>query len=708
MLPSFTSETTATVNFLRHKDKSPNGEAGIVYYRDGHTVSLSDIKLETVEQYVSTRGDSGDERIATSVDHVDLFFDSEFLADGVQLVDSPGLNGVADNHRAITEQQIEASHAAIFMFNADHPGSKTDFEYLGELLKKSHNIFFVLNKINDIKENEGDTVEKVIAGLQNTYKKQFPEESKLPKIWPLAGEAALVARDPDYNIYHEGEKVTTDERRRELLAISRIEAFEERLRKYLYRGERAFAQLSSPVERIILIISQRKNQYEQELSVLENQTGSEELLQKKSELEEKISQMQHDRKSETQGLRDSIDGILRELKEKVGAENKRLLKAILNELNGCEDPDELNDAVNKIQRKITNAQFKLAKSLETELREKMLVVIDEEYEEYSEKININLQMAASSDFEEVHVEICQSTISVDYGLKAYEADMQKRHEQIDRLEESYSSLKEKSFKAKATEKEIARLRDEISELQGRSDTIQSTFVIPDVRYYTEEVYEKEWKEGLFGVIATILTGRKTVTKQVSKTDDSAQKNAKQEREKILNDIENDKNRVNAELRQIKKPEESSESLEWKVEAMKDKIAKLIEEDKKQREEVSAEADKKQKRELQRLRNDITIQTEQIIDDISDRINQYLDQQRRQYTAVCFDMINAQLTARMQQERDRLDKLVEAIETEGTERDEKIIKNKAAVSDAVELLKRCVELQTVLQETLNDHIEQEAI
>ena len=74
LLPSFTNETTATVNFLRHKDQAPNGEAGIVYYNDGHTVSLPDDNLETIAKYVSTKGNN----VAANVQHLDLFMDSDF------------------------------------------------------------------------------------------------------------------------------------------------------------------------------------------------------------------------------------------------------------------------------------------------------------------------------------------------------------------------------------------------------------------------------------------------------------------------------------------------------------------------------------------------------------------------------------------------------------------------------------------------------
>lgn len=132
ILPSFTNETTATVNFLRHKDRAINGEVGRVYYRDGEEEELRDLSLATINEYVSTKGDE----VANKVEHLDLYLDSKFLEDGVTLVDSPGLNGVADGHREITEQQILKSNASIFLFNSDHPGSKTDFEFLYDLQKR--------------------------------------------------------------------------------------------------------------------------------------------------------------------------------------------------------------------------------------------------------------------------------------------------------------------------------------------------------------------------------------------------------------------------------------------------------------------------------------------------------------------------------------------------------------------------------------------
>lgn len=144
MLPSFKKETTATVNFLRHTSQAPNGEAGIVYYRNGTTKILPDLSVETIAKFVSTTGDTKEGTIAQTVEKVDLFLDSKFLEDGVMLVDSPGLNGITENLEEITRRQIKESHACIFMFSTDHPGTKTEFEILRDLRAECNSIFIVL------------------------------------------------------------------------------------------------------------------------------------------------------------------------------------------------------------------------------------------------------------------------------------------------------------------------------------------------------------------------------------------------------------------------------------------------------------------------------------------------------------------------------------------------------------------------------------
>lgn len=253
ILPSYSNETTATVNFLRHRSKGKEGEAGRVFYNDGTEIIIEDASLDTITKYVTTKGDD----VAKKVEHLDLYLDSDFLCDGVTLVDSPGLNGVADGHREITEAQILKSHACIFLFNSDHPGSKTDFEFLYDLQKKVKTIIFVLNKIDEIKADEGETPETVIDTLKNTYKNKFPEVTSIPEIWPVAAYPALVARNQVPLDYHD-KLNRTDEERKNLEEMSRLKDFENRLMTFLTCGEKTKQELIAPVEKVISISTEAK------------------------------------------------------------------------------------------------------------------------------------------------------------------------------------------------------------------------------------------------------------------------------------------------------------------------------------------------------------------------------------------------------------------------------------------------------------------
>lgn len=93
ILPSFTKETTATINFLRHKDKAEGEESGKVFYNDGHQDSIQTADFSTISKYVSTESTTVD--VAKTISHLDLYLDSKFLEGNVTLVDTPGLNGIA-------------------------------------------------------------------------------------------------------------------------------------------------------------------------------------------------------------------------------------------------------------------------------------------------------------------------------------------------------------------------------------------------------------------------------------------------------------------------------------------------------------------------------------------------------------------------------------------------------------------------------------
>jgi len=245
-LDSFSSETTANINFLKSVKDSPSGNPMIrVNYKDGRCETSDDVSFENIQKYVSTKGVD----VAATIESVEIFLDSPFLNDGVDLVDSPGLNGVKELHADITKSQMKASHAAIFMFRATQPGSKSDFQTLIDLKKSCKSIIVVLNRIDEAAKQGEETVEDIVNKLKNSFKTMFPNE-KIPEVWPISAYKALVARSKmalDYN-----ERTThSDDEKKHYLETSLIEPFENRLMRYITKGEKAKNELLSPVEKVI-------------------------------------------------------------------------------------------------------------------------------------------------------------------------------------------------------------------------------------------------------------------------------------------------------------------------------------------------------------------------------------------------------------------------------------------------------------------------
>ncbi len=529
ILPSFTNETTATVNFLRHSEKAENGEAGRVYYYDGRQVPLENATLETIDQFVSTKGDD----VAQKVQHLDLYLDSDFLKDGVTLVDSPGLNGVADGHREITEAQILRSHASIFVFNSDHPGSKTDFEFLYDLQKKVKTIIFVLNKVDSIKEDEGETVESVIESLKANYRKQFPEQKEVPEIWPVAAYPALVARNKESMEYH-GKKEWSPEEKAGLEKASRMTAFENRLIQFLTCGEKTHNQLLEPVNRVISIASESRSSYESEIKVLEERPDTGEIDNQIVETKELIAGLEARIEEKEKVIFEQTDTILREVREELNTNLIKYQERNLKEIDEFDNVDELMDYLEKFESRFVQKVSSYARDADKSLRRKIISIIGIQYAQITSDLE---QQLAGAD----HVVKLELTDHLEMeklpevGLDKMEEKQKQYEEEYKRLNEKANSLGMDYQKSRDIERKKEKLNLKIKDLKESRDIIQ-TQILPPVEYYTEKETIREERKGVFGAVVQFFAGGKRVERDVRKTDSSEHDKAAQDREAQISDL----------------------------------------------------------------------------------------------------------------------------------------------------------------------------
>lgn len=700
ILPSYSNETTATVNFLRHIDRSTNGEAGKVFYNDDSTEVIEEATLEVINKYVSTQGDD----VVNRVNHLDLYLDSDFLCDGVTLVDSPGLNGVADGHREITEAQILKSHACIFLFNSDHPGSKTDFEFLHDLHKRVNTIIFVLNKIDEIKEDENETPEIVIDSLKKTYKEKFPEDNSIPEIWPVAAYPALVARNPEPLVYHEIVNRTNEEKK-ELEKNSRLKEFENRLMLFLTCGEKTKQQLISPVDKVINISLDNRKLLEEEKNILEQSSDSTELQNQISCIQEASREIENKILDSRNEISRSIRESIRDVLEELAAQMSRLQDRKIDEIDDFEDFDDLFSYLQQFENNFINKVYSIALSQEENLRDRVIGIIKSQYSTHacdieSELLKHNTEISLSAN---EHLDTNERVFEV--GLKDMNEKEKILKDQLKELITEMESAEDDYYKARKNERLIGEIKNELSYLKDRKDMVESQ-ILPPVERYEKTTEDQEWRGGLLGIIGNILFGKKNVTNTSMVVDHSLRDSAMEEKNRQIDKIDNEINEKKNELNSFDDVDSSmAERNHIRKMAEVDEMRKQLEELLKQN---TKKIESKYSKEIKKLKRELVEYCDGLTDELNRQVKKALRNSEQEYIDIVVDIIVASLKASLDENKMRIEQIEQQLNSSIADRNLRISEINNQIIDFNELLEKASELKIDLDAIEVNYIRQEAI
>lgn len=650
ILPSFSNETTATVNFLRHSEKSENGEAGKVFYSDGKQEIIKDSSLDTIMKYVSTKGDN----VAKRVEHLDLYLDSDFLKDGVTLVDSPGLNGIADGHREITEKQILKSHASIFLFNSDHPGSKTDFEFLYELQKNVKTIIFVLNKIDEIKEDEGETPETVIETLKKAYKEKFPEVTSIPEIWPIAAFPALVARNKEPLTYHD--KVNrTKEEKLNLEKVSRLKEFENRLLTFLTCGEKAKQQLLSPVEKVISISKEVIGRYEQEKELLEKKADTTEVNDKIMMIKESIKSLENQNLEIKKDITSKVKNGLKEILEEINTKISRLQEQKLLEIENFEDLEELIEYLNGFENSFINKIVRITSDQDEELRENIISIVKMHYMEQSDIIE-NKLLEENIDIKNLSVSshLNAEERIIEFGLKEMEEKRKDLEKQLEILEGEANKAEENVIRQRRQKRKIEEMKNEIKNLEEKKDKIENDYYIPSIKKEYKQVQVEKSRKGLLGAIGNFLIGKKTVDETEVIIDDTEYKEAKKSQTEKRNELVAEINNSKSELKKLGEVDLETAELEkikkmGQVNAARKGLENLIKEN-------TEKIQIKNSREINKIKRELRGWCEIVSDELNSKVKKVLRNSEENYIEIILEIVKGAINKDLKDKQDYLEKV----------------------------------------------------
>ena len=320
-------ETTATITEIQNLSKDEMQETFDVYYINNQVEK--DIPIDKLIEYTSTV--SKIHNVAQEIKKVVIktkMFDQN--AD-ICLVDTPGLNGIADNHREQTIELIENSHACIYLMQVRGLGA-SDVEFIKYISKYQHNIIFVQNFIDELRELEGETVEQKLKEQKKILEEVFLK-NKCDVNYSLVGMSArkaLIARDKAIREY---EGLPLDNvARKMLLNESGYHDVIEKISKLILENEKGMIQKLDTIKVAIMLLKQL-SLILNDKKVLYEKEWEESIEGRKQKNYQKLKEnLEKDKDKNWKNIDNYIEAETAELQKSIRKDLKRRFESIIQEM----------------------------------------------------------------------------------------------------------------------------------------------------------------------------------------------------------------------------------------------------------------------------------------------------------------------------------------------------------------------------------------
>lgn len=363
-IPTFieAGELSAKILF---DDKKPPAE-----YNPNESLKL----VEFLSKYVAEANNPANQ---LNVQQVEVFHPAKILRNGVVLIDTPGIGSTFKHNTEATLNFLPQCDAAMFLVSADPPITEAEIEFLKRVRSKVPRLFFILNKVDYLTDDEK---KEVLAFIKRVLSEQVGLE-KDTEVFSVSARTGLQARQTgSQELWEKSGLKNVEAYLVDFLANEKTEALKLAVRK------KASDILADVLMRM-------------HLSVKSLQMPLEDLEKRLEIFKEKLVELEQAKVSEIdilEGDQKRTHEFLEEHSEQLRQKSKTYLKGVVEETLSRLEPGQLKeDAIDRALAEVIPGFFEYEMGRSTEIfRNKMHQVLTPHREKLRKLIDSIRQTAA--------------------------------------------------------------------------------------------------------------------------------------------------------------------------------------------------------------------------------------------------------------------------------------------------------------------------
>jgi hypothetical protein len=277
LLPRDVTPTTAAISIIRFSAE-PTLK---IHWTDGREETRL-LKSDTLVEFTATADFDPD-----SVDYLEIGIKSEFLRDGIVIVDTPGVDDLNQHRSEVACRFVPRSDAVIFVLSATAPVRKSEMEFLDSSILEAglDRILFVANFADAVDDELDQVIERISRRLAPAL------GSRMPKVLPFSATNALRA-----SLTGDQAACSSSGLPELLSGIGELADFSSResvrQRRFLHRLRISTSEFRADIEQALLLANQDVATLQAELATIDA------AIAKKGERKQRLDSWLEDRRAE--------------------------------------------------------------------------------------------------------------------------------------------------------------------------------------------------------------------------------------------------------------------------------------------------------------------------------------------------------------------------------------------------------------------------